>query len=114
MNRSLTALALIFASTAAFASSGADTRIAALCGPNHTNELTSATDVQSNPDGYYIRSLKEQVSLGDPRIVISESGQPYLCTRSAATPDMDAVTFALHRQTRVARWLFVPAHPFGR
>lgn len=118
-----TALTAIALATAAFATtslaaveaeaSTRDSRIAVLCGADHENEVASPGDVTANPDGYYIASIAEQVSLGDPRIVLITGEQPYLCTRSAATPEMDATGVILHQDQRVTRWLFVPLHPRG-
>ena len=103
--RLITALALLLtAQTAA----EADTRIAKLCGSNHVNEAASTDDVRPNPAGFYVTSLREQVSEDDPRIVLSPSDDFYLCNRSAATPDMDTTKALLLMHERVVKYLFVP------
>src|SRR4051794_23759461 len=84
--RLIIALAAILAAQTA---AKADSRIARLCGPDQVNEVASADDVRSNPAGYYVASVREQVYEGDPRIVLTTSDEFYLCTRPAATPDMD-------------------------
>lgn len=86
----------------------AESLISKHCGPGHVNEVASADDVSANPDGYYIRSLQEQVSHGDPRIVTAVGDVFYLCTGSAATPEMDAGRAALLMNERRVRYLFVP------
>ncbi|NGO50313.1 hypothetical protein [Allomesorhizobium camelthorni] len=99
------ALALLFA---AQTTAKADSRIARFCGPDHDNEVASEDDVRPNPDGFYVASLREQVSEGDPRIILSTSDEFYLCTRSAATPDMDTTKALLLMHERTVRYLFVP------
>lgn len=99
----LTTLALL---TAMPASAG--TMIDTLCGDNHSNEVLSADDVTANPDGYYIRSLQTQISHGDIRIVQAVGKEFHLCTRSAATPDMEATKAALLAGERSVKYLFVP------
>ena len=99
------ALALLLAAQTA---AKADSRIAKLCGPDHVNEVASADDVRPNPAGFYVTSLREQVSEGDPRIVLSPSDDFYLCTRSAATPDMDTSKALLLMHERTVKYLFVP------
>jgi hypothetical protein len=106
-------IAATLTATGALASDTQDSRIAELCGAEHVNEATSPDDVSANPDGYYIASIGEQVSLGDPRIVLTNDAEPYFCTRSAALPTMDATNFALRQDQRVTRWLFVQPHPWG-
>src|SRR5512139_728431 len=99
------ALALILvAQTAA----QADTRIAKLCGSDHVNEAAAKDDVRPNPAGFYVASLREQVSLGDPRIVLSSGDDFYFCTRPVATPDMDSTKALLLVRERTVRYLFVP------
>ncbi len=90
--------------------SAADSRIATLCGKTQFNEIAGLDDVSANPDGYYVRSLRTQVSHGDPRIVQSngESGY-FLCSVSAATPDMDTTQTVLMKQKRRVKYVFVPA-----
>ena len=92
----------------------ADSRIARFCGPDHVNEIASEGDVRPNPDGYYVASLAEQVSEGDPRIFLTTSDGFYLCTRPAATPDMDASKALLLMKERTVKYLFVPVTPRGR
>ena len=99
------ALALLLAAPTAAKS---DSRIAKFCGPDHVNEAASEDDVRPNPDGFYVASLREQVSEGDPRIILSTSDGFHLCTRSAATPDMDATKALLLMRERTVRYLFVP------
>ena len=83
----------------------------ALCGSGHRNEVVSLQDVIPNTGGYYIASLRVQLSYGDPRIVNPFGEVFHLCTSSAATPDLEA-TRALHmKQTREVRYLFVPEAP---
>jgi hypothetical protein len=99
-------IALALASAAQTAAA-ADSRIARFCGADHVNEVASADDVSANPAGYYVASLREQVYEGDPRIVLTTSDEFYLCTRTAATPDMDATKAILLMKERV-KYLFVP------
>jgi len=99
------ALALLSAAPTA---ARADPRIAKLCGPDHVNEAVSADDVRANPAGFYVSSLGEQVSLGDPRIVLTTDDDFYLCTRTAATPGMDATKATLLIKERAVQYLFVP------
>jgi hypothetical protein len=98
-------LALLLAAPTA---AKADSRIAKLCGPDHVNEAASRDDVRPNPAGFYVTSLREQVSEGDPRIIVSPSDDFYLCTRPAATPDMDTSKALLLMQERTVKYLFVP------
>ncbi|MEJ8560140.1 hypothetical protein QTO30_02035 [Yoonia sp. GPGPB17] len=112
------AIALIATATIAFAdgstaSDYADSRVIEFCGADHVNEMQAEDDVRANPDGYFVVSLQEQVSLGDPRIILTTADTPYLCTRSAATPDMDQTNALQNADTRVVSWLFVPARPNG-
>jgi hypothetical protein len=86
----------------------ADPRVAELCGPGHVNELASETDVRPNPVGFYVASLAEQVGDRDPRIVRTTGATFYLCTRTAATPDMDAAKALLMMRERTVKYLFVP------
>lgn len=76
-----------------------------LCGQD---PITSAGDVQSNPQGYYIKSLGVEIKYGDPRVIPSASDQPFFCTRPAATPAMDDAAAAGKRRKRVVEYLFVP------
>lgn len=100
------ALALLLAAQTA---AKADSRIAKLCGSDHVNEAASEDDVRPNPDGFYVTSLREQVREGDPRIILmSTSDEFYLCTRPAATPDMDTTKALLLMHERTAKYLFVP------
>jgi hypothetical protein len=86
----------------------AETRIDTLCGPEHRNEVASPQDVKANPAGFYIVSLRTQLSQGDPRIVEATGEVFHLCTSSMATPDMETTRFQLLMQTRQVKYLFVP------
>jgi len=99
--------ALVFAMTIA-TSAAADSRIARFCGLGHTNEMASVDDVKPNPDGYFVMSLVEQVSEGDPRIILTNEDDFYLCTRQFATPDMSANDIFRLRKNRQVKFLFVP------
>jgi hypothetical protein len=99
------ALALLLA---AQSSAKADSRFVKFCGPDHVNEVASEADIRPNPDGYYVASLREQVSEGDPRIVLTTSDGFYLCTRSAATPAMETSKALLLMHERRVKYLFVP------
>lgn len=112
MKRTGLFIALTFLSVGALAAQ-ADADIAKLCGPVHVNEVASADDVLAYPAGYYVASLKEQVSLGDPRIMLTSNDAFYLCTRPAATPDMDATKAMLLMHERAVKYLFVPVIRFG-
>lgn len=102
------------ASDATDPATGPGNRVAELCGAGHVNEVAGPGDVEANPDGFYVNSLQEQISLDDARIVFSNVEAPYLCTRMAATPDMDTTNVILNGGLRVTSWLFVPSHPMGR
>jgi hypothetical protein len=102
--RFIIALALLLAGPTA----QADSRIAELCGPDHVNEVASDDDVRPTPGGYYVGSLREQVSEGDRRIIPSPSEEFYLCTRPAATPDMEMTKALLLMHERTVKYLFVP------
>lgn len=93
------------------ATAQADSRVVRLCGKDHVNEITSQTDVRANPKGYYVASLGEQLDAEDPRVILSADSEFYLCTRSAATPDMDATKAILLMNERVVKYLFVPSTP---
>ena len=99
------ALAVLLAAPTA---AKADSRVAKLCGFDHVNEVASEEDVRANPDGFYVTSLREQVSGGDPRIVLTTGNDFYLCTRSAATPGMDTSKALLLMNERTVKYLFVP------
>ncbi|TIS60767.1 MAG: hypothetical protein E5W93_10115 [Mesorhizobium sp.] len=103
--RLIISLALFVSAQAAAA---ADPDIAKLCGPGHVNEVASSDDVRPNPRGYYITSLREQVYEGDPRIFPTTNDDFYLCTRPAATPDMDSTKALLLMKERAVKYLFVP------
>jgi hypothetical protein len=103
--RLIIALALLSAAPSA---AKADSRIARFCGPDHVNEVASADDVSANPAGYYVASLREQIYEGDPRIILTTSDDFYLCTRPAATPDMDTTKALLLMRERTVKYLFVP------
>ena len=85
-----------------------DSRIAKLCGSHHVNEAASTDDVRPNPAGFYVTSLREQVREGDPRIMLTTGDEFYLCTRPAATPDMDTTKALLLMHERTVKYLFVP------
>ena len=99
----LTAVVLLVASAAQ-----AETRIDTLCGSGHRNEVIGPQDVMANPGGYYIISLRTQLSHGDPRIVEATGEAFHLCTSSAATPDIETSRALLLMQTREVKYLFVP------
>ena len=103
--RLIIALALLLAAQTA---AEADPRIAKFCGPDHVNEVASQDDVRPNPAGYYVASLREQIYEGDPRIVLTTADEFYLCTRTAATPDMDTTKALLLMHERTVKYLFVP------
>jgi hypothetical protein len=85
------------------------------CGAGHVNETADAGDVRANPDGYYIASLGVQLSHGDPRIVKAVGSGFHLCTRGAATPDMERSRALLLMGEREVKYLFVPNDcPKGR
>lgn len=105
------AMATAMIATATFAK--AEGTITDLCGPGHANEVQSKADVQANPDGYYIRSLKIQLSNDDARIVMNVGNEFYICTRSAARPDMTETNSHLTSNEREVRFLFVPSCPPG-
>ena len=65
MKRTSLVIALALAVAVPTAAS-ADSRIVRFCGPAHVNEIASEGDVRPNPDGYYVASLMEQISQGDP------------------------------------------------
>lgn len=102
----LSVIVSVFATAAA-----AEGKIDALCGADHVNEVGAATGVTSNPDGYFVTGLNEQISFGDPRLIQAVGEDYYLCTRSAATPDMDAGKARLLMDSRRVRYLFVPNCP---
>ena len=81
---SIIAIALLLVAPTA---AQADTRIAKLCGSDHVNEAAAKDDVRPNPAGFYVASLREQVSLGDPRIVLSPGDDFYLCPQSPTGGD---------------------------
>lgn len=114
----LTAAAIAITAQGAFASdmetARIDSRVAERCGTDHVNEIAGPDDIRANPDGYYVASLKEQVSLGDARIIFTNADAPYLCTRPAAIPSMDTTTAILNAERRVVSWLFVERHPLAQ
>lgn len=103
----LLAAALSLAAAAGYAES----RVDDLCGPGHVNEAASPGDIAANPDGYYIRSLQTQISHGDARLVQAVGDVFHLCTRSAATPDMEDRLAHLLMGERAVKYLFVPGCP---
>lgn len=100
--------AYVFALTVAAGAAEAQSVIDQLCGSNHVNQIIAQDDVTSNPDGYYVRSLQSQLSHGDPRIVRAVGKKYHLCTRPAATPDLDANQATLLDNERVVKYLFIP------
>ena len=102
-----TAFAFVLAATLATGAS-ADSRINRFCGNGHENEITSLDDVKPNPDGYYVVSLFEQVSKGDPRIILTNDPGFHLCTRQTATPGMSANDVYRLDKTGEVEFLFVP------
>ena len=112
MKRTGLVIAFALLSTGALAAQ-ADSGIARLCGAAHVNEVASADDVVAYPAGFYVASLKQQVSLGDPRIMLTTNDAFYLCTRPAATPGMDAANATLRLGERTLKYLFVPVIRHG-
>ncbi len=112
MKRTGLVIALTLLSAGALAAQ-ADSDITRLCGPAHVNEVASAEDVLAYPAGYYVRSLKEQVSLGDPRIMLTTNDEFYLCTLPAATSDMNSTKATLPMHERTVKYLFVPVIRLG-
>ncbi len=104
----MNASAYIFALTMVAGAAGAQSKIDQLCGQDHINQTSGFGDVMPNPDGYYVRSLQTQLSHGDPRIVEAVGDRPYLCTRSAATPDMDTTNAINLANQPEIKYLFVP------
>lgn len=107
MKRTNAIIALALLSAAPTAAQ-ADSLIAELCGPDHVNEVASADDVHPNPAGFYVRSLREQLSESDPRVVLTRSDAFHLCTQPAATPDMDTSKALLLMRERRVKYLIVP------
>ncbi len=104
MKTVITLTAALFAGTMAQAEGMIDT----LCGPGHASEAAGPDDIQPNPGGYYVASLQTQLSHGDPRIVHAVGKTFHLCTRPAATPDMDPTRASLLMDKRIVSYLFVP------
>jgi len=100
--------AYVFALTMIAGAADAQSIIDQLCGQDHANQATTQGDVTSNPDGYYVRSLQTQLSHGDPRIVRAVGREYHLCTRPAATPDMDVNQAMFLKNGRVVKYLFIP------
>ena len=108
-------ITIVTLATLAAAPAVAGSRIDALCGDGHVSEAIATDDVTANPNGYYILSLRTQLSHGDPRLVMNVGKAFHLCTRPAATPDMDAGKAGPLMKERAVRYLFVPmACPDGR
>ena len=107
MKRTSLVIALTLLSAGASAAEP-DSRIAEFCGPDHVNEAASPDDVSANPAGFYVTSLREQVYQGDPRIILTNGDAFYVCTRTAATPDMDPTKALLLMHERTVKYLFVP------
>ena len=108
MNRISKAICALIVTSTGPAFAEEDPRIARLCGEGHVNEAASPADIRANPDGYYVASLREQISHGDPRIVRDTVGGFHLCTVPAATPEMDANKALLLMGERQVKYLFVP------
>ena len=100
--------AYIFAFSMVGGLAEAQTIVDQLCGQGHINETNEQQDVVSNPDGYFVHSLQEQISHGDPRIVHAVGQEFHLCTQSPATPEMDANQLFLIPDERGVKYLFVP------
>lgn len=111
MKRTFITAATLAALATPFAGHAEDSRIAPLCGAGHVNELATQSGVKANPDGFYVVNLREQISHGDARIIVSDADGFYLCTRSAATPDMDTNKAMLLMNERTVKYLFVPNCP---
>ncbi len=105
--KSTMTIALFLAITAS-TGANADSRIERFCGSGHVNEMTSVNDVTSNPDGYFVVSLGEQVSEGDPRIILTNNSGFHLCTRQGTTPGMDANDIYRQEGNARVKFLFVP------
>jgi hypothetical protein len=103
-----TTIATALFATILFSDAQADSRIERLCGAAHLNEVASQEDVRPNPAGYFVTSLAEQVSEGDPRIVLSYDPDFHLCTQSAGTPNMDTSQALRFLGKRKVLYLFVP------
>jgi len=100
--------AYVFALTMVASTADAQSVTDQLCGQDHVNQTILEGDITSNPDGYYVRSLQTQLSHGDPRIVRAVGSEYHLCTRPAATPDMDENQAMLRKNGRVVKYLFIP------
>jgi len=100
--------AYVLALTMAASTANAQSRIDQLCGQGHANQTAGQGDVMENPDGYYVRSLQTQLSHGDPRIVQAVGIAFHLCTRRAATPDMDSSQAINLLNQHEIKYLFVP------
>ncbi len=95
-------------SMATAASAQSQSKITELCGAEHINEIAAPGEVMSNPNGFYVKSLGVQLSLGDPRIVQAVGSEFHLCLRSAATPSNDASRAAILQDRQEVKYLFVP------
>ena len=104
------ALAIAFTTVISATAAIADSRVNTLCSAGHVNEITAVGDIVANPDGYYIRSLKTQISHGDPRIIQTTDANFHLCTESAATPEMDVTMALTLMQERRVKYLFAPVN----
>jgi len=100
-------IALIATATGAHAES----MVTAFCGASHENEALVQSEIEPNPDGYYIPELNTQLSHGDRRIIQAVGDEFHLCTRSAATPDMPTNMVHLLKNERAVKFLFVPTCP---
>ena len=102
------ALAIVFTTVIGATAAIADSRVNTLCSVGHVNEIAGVGDVVANPDGFYIRSLKVQISHGDPRIIQTTDANFHLCTANAATPDMDTTMALTLINERRVKYLFAP------
>jgi hypothetical protein len=100
--------ATVFALCLAAGTAQAQSTIDQMCGQGHVNEIAKLGDVTENPDGYYVRDLQVQLSHGDPRIIRTIGQAFHLCTRGAATPNMESSAALLLMNERRVKFLFVP------
>ena len=103
------ALAILLATGADAAQPGkSDPRIAGLCGAEHQNELTDASDFIPNPAGFFIKTKPEQIDVSDERIVWTNLDAPYVCSRPVSNPMMHHAEAVAAQGKREVRYLFVP------
>ncbi|HKK30674.1 MAG TPA: hypothetical protein VKA18_09820 [Alphaproteobacteria bacterium] len=102
-------LAVLLATGADAAQTGkSDPRIAELCGAEHRNELTDASDFMPNPAGFFIKTTSEQIDISDERIVWTNIEEPYVCSRPVASPMTHHAEALAAQGEREVRYLFVP------